>query len=144
MTKKKKTDYLEQLKRVQADFENYKKRVEREHSTHKERANAELVGKLLECMDNLERALESAKKHKDEEKLMEGVELTYKHMKDILEKEGLEEIEAVNKQFDANEHDAMMTVPGKKDDIVAEELQKGYKFKDIIIRHSKVAVSKKE
>lgn len=139
-----KEDYLEQLKRVQADFENYRKRIEKERAGHRDRANAELAGKLLECLDNLERALESAEKHQDVDRIIEGVKLTYTHLRSVLAKEGLEEIHAKGEHFDPHKHDAMLTVPGKTDGFVAEELQKGYMFKDKVLRHSKVSVTKME
>ncbi len=128
------------LKKVQADFENYKKRVEKEQKDFIESASKELVKKILPILDSFELALNN----KDDKELHKGVELIYAQLISTLENEGLTPINALNKEFDPYLHEALMQEKSKKpENTVTEELQKGYLFKEKVIRSTKVKVAKK-
>ena len=139
-------DYINHIKRAQADFENYKKRTEKERQYASQKELEKLVSDLLPIIDNLDRALAASKKNHDLESLISGIEMTQKNLCSILEKEGLKEIECLEKEFEPNLHEAMMTIESKdhKDNTVCEELEKGYIFKDKLIRPAKVKVTKNE
>jgi|Deesub1362A_J573_1020465.scaffolds.fasta_scaffold00131_74 molecular chaperone GrpE len=144
-TEKAAEDYLTKLKYLQAEFENYKKMADREREKIIQYANEELIIKLLDVYENLERALESGKKSNNKEALMKGVEITYNQLKDILEREGLKPIKTVGEKFDPFKHEAVMK-ENKEDceeDIILEEFQRGYMLKDKVIRYSKVKVCKR-
>ncbi len=139
-------DYVNHIKRSQADFENYKKRVEKDRECASQRELEKLVLNLLPILDNLERALAASKKNHDIEALICGIEMTQKSLCSILEKEGLEKIDCDGAEFDPNLHEAMMIIESKdhEDNVVCEELEKGYTFKNKLIRASKVKVVKNE
>lgn len=130
--------------RIQAEFQNYKRRTEKEKSEIYKYANEKIVVELLVVMDNLDRALESISHNvEDHQNVLNGVEMIKKSFEDLLEKEGVKVIEAVNQPFDPNLHHAVMTE--EKDDcdadIVIEEFQKGYKLNDKVVRPAMVKVS---
>jgi len=141
-------DELEEAKdkylRALADFDNYRKRVAREKEQYIKCANEELIGNLLEVVDNLERALEASSKNTDYEALARGVELTLQNLKDVLSGEGLCHIECLGLPFDPNFHEAVMALEkeGAEAETVIDETQKGYTLKGKVIRPSKVVVSK--
>jgi Molecular chaperone GrpE (heat shock protein) len=98
-------------------------------------------------LDNLERALDSAKESSSHEAIAKGVEMVVRQFKDVLNKLGVEEIEALGKSFDPELHEAVMRAEceeGVEDNTVVEVLQKGYKYKDRVIRHSMVKVAVKQ
>jgi len=134
----------EQLLRVAAEFDNYKKRSEREKSNVAVTANIEFIKNILPIVDDLERSLEASEKNKDFETLLKGIELVHKNFLKILENLGVKPIKSVGEKFDPEKHDALMQmeVKGQKPDIVVDEHLKGYEFKDRVIRHAKVIVSK--
>ena len=127
--------------RTQADFMNYKKRVEKEKSELTVFANEKIVTEMLTIVDNFERALQSEKEN-SETAFYKGVELILKQLMDTLYKFGLEEIDALNQDFDPNFHHAVIQEEADEPDKVIEVLQKGYKLKDKVIRPSMVKVSK--
>lgn len=138
-------EYLADLKRLKAEFENYKKRIDRERLGFVNLATAGLVKQLLPILDDFERALASAKEEKAQ-KLLEGLNLIYSHFKEVLEKTGLREIEALGKEFDPNLHEAVLQVYVEKehdDGQVVEVLRKGYVLGDQVLRHAMVKVAKK-
>ncbi len=134
----------DRLLRLAAEFDNYRKRTAREFAYLVKNANERLILELLETLDNFQRALDSAKTKSDYENFHKGVELIYTHMKDLLSKEGLKEIEALGKPFDPNFHEAVTQAESDKydDGIVMEEIGKGYLLNDRLLRASKVVVSK--
>ena len=136
--------YFRQMQRIQADFENYKKKIEKEREEIRKYATEKLVTKLLDAIDNFERALNSPTKNV--ESLRHGIQLSFNQLRDVLQKEGLREMKVVGEKFNPEKHEAIMCVNSEEhgEDTVAEEVQKGYMFKDKIIRHSKVKVVKKE
>jgi len=136
----------DRLLRLAAEFDNYRKRTNKEFSYLVKNANEKLILQLLDTLDNFQRALDSAKTSSDYENFHKGVELIYTHMKDILAKEGLKEIDAVGKPFDPNFHEAVTQVASDEYDegIVIEEISKGYLLNDRLLRASKVVVSKRK
>lgn len=127
-----------------AEFDNYRKRVTREREQLTKCANEELIKRLLEVIDNIERALRSAQETQDLKGFIKGIELIDQHMKDILTKEGLCPIECIGTDFDPNYHEAVMALEkeGVASEKVVEEVQKGYMIDGRVIRPSKVIVSK--
>ena len=130
--------------RAIADFDNYRKRVARENEERTRCATEDLILRLLEVIDNMERAFDAAEGTKDWEGLKKGLELTYGHLKDILAKEGLCPIKCIGERFDPNLHEAVraMEKEGAESENVIEEVQKGYTLGGKVIRPSKVVVSK--
>ena len=142
--KKEKVELTDRLLRSVAEFENYKKRIERDFAEITIRTNADLVKDILPILDDFERSLDPAHKTGSSKKFKEGIELIFRNLCSKLQERGLEPIEAIGEKFDPEKHDALMLVESKDhpENIVLEEHSKGYKFKDQIIRHSKVIVSK--
>ena len=134
----------DRLLRLAAEYDNYRKRTAREFEAICQNANENLILKLLDTLDNFERALDSAKNSNDYESFHKGVELIYTHLKKLLEKEGLKEIEAVGKPFDPNFHEAVTQCESEEHEegIVTDEMCKGYMLNEKLLRPSKVVVSK--
>ena len=132
---------LANWQRCQADFVNYKQRAEQEKRETVDFANSALVSKLLPIMDDLERAFASIPADLDDSSWTEGIKLIYNKLKTTLEAEGITEIEAKGKPFDPRLHEAVMQQEGE-DGVVIEETQRGYKFKEKVIRPSLVIVGK--
>ncbi|MEA1871947.1 MAG: nucleotide exchange factor GrpE [Chloroflexota bacterium] len=139
--KEKAEKYLANWQRCQADFVNYKQRAEQEKREIIEFANSTLICNLLPIMDDLERALASAPAELNEPNWTEGIRLIYNKFKATLEAQGLTEIEAEGEPFDPHLHEAVMQQEGEEGMII-EEIQKGYKFKEKVIRPSLVIVGK--
>ncbi len=130
--------------RALADFDNYRKRVARENEERTRCANEDIIGRLLEVVDNMERAFEASAEARDFEGLRKGIELTYLNLKEVLTKEGLCPIKCLGEKFDPNYHEAIMALDkeGAQPERVIEEVQKGYTLNGRVIRPSKVVVSK--
>ena len=128
-----------------ADFQNYSKRKDNELQEMKKYAAEDLIIRILDNVDNLERAIEASKGNKDFDSLIQGVEMTLKGIGEVLHAEGLEEIEAEGKEYDPYEHQAMMVenVEEKADNAVLDIFKKGYKLKGKVIRPVMVKVNKK-
>ena len=139
-----KNEYLLLAQRVQADFENYKKRNRSAILDACQSATADTTALFIPVLDNIERALDSFKPETSADVLFKGVDLVAKQFKDVLKQLDICEIEALHKEFDPNLHDAIFKVEAGQDEaknIIVEVLQKGYKCKDKVIRHSLVKVS---
>jgi molecular chaperone GrpE len=133
-------EYLNDLKRVAAEFENYRKRVLRDQESLVARAHERLVKELLPVLDDLERALAAAEEH-EEAKLEEGVRLVHRELQAALDREGLAEIET-NGHFDPHVHEALLSQPSEAEEgSVLEVLQKGYKLGDRVLRPARVVVA---
>ncbi len=134
----------DKLLRLAAEFENYKKRIGREQSTLLKYAEENLLKQLLPSLDNLGRAIEQGEKAGNVTDLLEGVKMTYKGLLATLEKFDLQAIDSVNQPFDPNFHEALAA--DKSDDVaenhVLLEYEKGYMYKDRLLRAAKVVVSK--
>ncbi|MGH9178019.1 MAG: nucleotide exchange factor GrpE, partial [Acidimicrobiales bacterium] len=124
-------EYLDSLRRLQADFENYKKRIARQQVEAKERAAEELVVKLLPVLDTFDLALAHAE---------QGVEPIYRSLMDVLGPAGLERIEPIGQPFDPNEHDAVLHEDGDADPEVIEVMRAGYRWKGRVLRPAMVKV----
>ncbi len=143
-----KTDELHALNdkylRLAAEFDNYKRRVQRDQQDTIRFANEKLFKDLLPTLDNLERALQSGREQALIQGLLEGVDLTYKHFLDTLQKMGIKQVTSVGESFDPAKHQAVgqvesITVP---ENVVVEEYQKGYFLHDRILRPAMVTVAK--
>ena len=143
--KHKKEDYLEDLQRLQAEFDNYRKRVAKEKLLLKQYVVEEILSELLPVLDNFSRALESFKENEElPEVFVEGVEMIYNQLIGVFKKYGVEEIKSVGNKFDPNIHEAVGMEESDDDGIVLKELQKGYRIGEKVIRPSSVIVSKKK
>ena len=129
----KEKEYLEQLQRLQAEFDNYRKRTEKERLEILRNANEDLIKSLLTILDNFELAL----KHNNDS----GVKMIYSELISILEREGLKTIKTEGK-FDPKTHEVLIQEAGKEDEKILEEIQKGYTLNNKVIRASKVRISK--
>jgi molecular chaperone GrpE len=133
-------EYLNDLKRVAAEFENYRKRAARDQAGFAERANERLVKDLLPVLDDLGRALQAAEQH-EEAKLEEGVRLVHRQLAELLRKEGLAEIETDGK-FDPHVHEALLTQPSEAPEgTVIDVVQKGYRLGERVLRPARVVVA---
>jgi len=139
--KEKAEKYLANWQRSQADFANYKKRSEQEKEEIIGFANSVLLCNLLPIIDDLERAFASVPAELDESHWTEGIRLIYNKLKATLEAQGLTEIKAQGEPFDPRLHQAVMQEEGEEG-VVLRETQKGYKFKERVLRPSLVIVGK--
>ena len=130
--------------RLSAEFDNYRKRTEKDFIDNIQSASKELIIDLLPVIDDLERALEHAEKNGDQKTLLDGVNLVYKNFVNTLKKRGLEVMDVVGKEFNPDEHDALIQVESDKFESghVVEQHVKGYTLNDKVIRHAQVLVSK--
>ena len=132
-------NHLEMLQRLKAEFENYKKRVTREKLELSTLFKSQLVGNLLPIIDDFERMFENSSEKND------VIKLIYNKFLSVLKEEGLELIESVDKEFDPEFHEAIMIETGDDDDCnnkILAEIQKGYIFKEKLLRPAKVNVYK--
>ena len=133
-------EYLADLKRVAAEFDNFRKRIARDQEAQSARAHEKLVKELLPVLDDLERALVAAEEH-EEAKLEEGVRLVHRELRSALGKEGLVEIET-DGVFDPHVHEALLSQPSDAEEgAVIEVVQKGYKLGDKVLRPARVVVA---
>ena len=137
-------EYLETLRRVQAEFENYRKRVIKEQTALVDRATEGLVEQLLPVLDSFELALKNLDSagSDDIESVRKGVELVYAELLGVLEKAGLSRIEAEGKPFDPNVHEAVMQEDGDGEPVVTDVLRTGYTLKGRVLRPAMVKVTR--
>jgi molecular chaperone GrpE len=133
-------DLLDTSRRLQADFENYRKRVLREQTALVERATEGLIEQLLPVLDSFE--LASASLDGADEQLRKGIQLAYAELIGVLERAGLERIEANGAAFDPNEHEAVMQDDGDGDPHVGDVLRTGWKLKGRVLRPAMVKVTR--
>ena len=133
----------DRLKRQMAEFDNFRKRTEKEKAAMYEIGAKDIIEKILPVLDNFERGLAAVPEDEKGSSFAEGIEKIYKQFVKTLEDAGVESIEAVGKQFDPNLHNAVMHVEDEKygDNEIAMELQKGYKYRGSVVRHSMVQVA---
>jgi len=149
--KKKKKDKWEEkveeledrVKRQMAEFDNFRKRTEKEKSHMYEIGARDVIEKILPVVDNFERGLATVPEEEKSNPVIEGMDKIYKQLITTLTDLGVAPIEAVGREFDPNFHNAVMHVEDEElgENIVAEEFQKGYMYKDSVIRHSMVKVA---
>jgi molecular chaperone GrpE len=131
---------FDRLQRLAAEFDNFRKRNAREQAAFAERANERLVKELIPILDDLGRALEAAADH-EEAKLEDGVRLVHRALADLLQKQGLTEIETDGK-FDPHLHEALLSQPSDAEEgAVIEVVQKGYKLGDKVLRPARVVIA---
>ncbi len=137
-------EYKDRLVRLMADFENYKRRANLEKEEIIKCASGNLIVKLLSVLDSLELALGADQNKDDVDPIYKGIKMIYNQFRDILEKEGVKEIDALNKPFDPYLHESVMMEETNEfpNNIVIEEFQKGYMLGTKVIRYSKVKVAK--
>ena len=133
----------DRVMRQMAEFENFRKRTEKEKSTMYEMGARDMIEKILPIVDNFERGLASIPEDAKGTPFAEGMEKIYKQFQKTLEDAGVKVIEAVGKEFDPNLHNAVMHVEDESlgENVVAEELLKGYTYRDSVVRHSMVKVA---
>ena len=144
--KDKKDEKIEELedrvKRQMAEFENFRRRTEAEKAAMYGMGAKAVIEKVLPVIDNFERGLQAIPAEESESPVAQGMSMIYKQLLTELEGLGVKPIEAVGKEFDANFHNAVMQVESEEYEsgVVAQELQKGYTYRDSVVRHSMVAV----
>ena len=151
LKKKKKKDKMEEkieeledrVKRQMAEFDNFRKRTEKEKSHMYEVGARDVIEKILPVVDNFERGLASVPEDQKENPVIVGMDKIYSQLMTTLTDLGVEPIAAVGGEFDPNYHNAVMHVEDEElgENVVAEEFQKGYMYKDTVIRHSMVKVA---
>lgn len=138
-------EYLARLQRLQADFDNFRRRSQKEREELADLVTETVICKFLPIIDNLERAINTAKNTAGEEQqFVVGIEMILRQLEDVLNKLNVTAINAVGELFDPQKHEAIMQVAdnGKADDTIIEEFQKGYQLKQRVIRPSMVKVVK--
>ena len=136
-------ELTDRVKRQMAEFDNFRKRTEKEKSTMYEMGAKDIIERMLPVIDNFERGLASIPESEKNTAFAEGMEKIYKQFQKVLEDAGVKAIEAAGQPFDPNFHNAVMHVEDENfgENIVAEELQKGYMYRDSVVRHSMVKVA---
>ena len=136
-------ELTDRLTRQMAEFDNFRKRTEKEKSTMYEMGAKDIIERMLPVVDNFERGLASIPESEKNTAFAEGMEKIYKQFQKVLEDAGVKAIEAAGQPFDPNFHNAVMHVEDESlgENIVAEELQKGYMYRDSVVRHSMVKVA---
>ena len=133
-------EYLDSLRRTQADFQNFKRRNQTARADGYEDGVREAIAAMLPSIDNLERALDAADKAGVNDGLTDGVRMTLTTLLDGLKRFGFEEVPSLGEQFDPEKHNAVMREAGDEPGKILEVFQKGYRVKDKIIRYAMVKV----
>lgn len=133
----------DKVKRQLAEFENFRNRTEKEKQAMFETGAKSVIEKILPVVDNFERGLATVPEDKKEDPFVDGMNRIYRQLLTELENMGVKPIEAVGQEFDPNLHNAVMQVESEEYEsgVVAQELQKGYTYRDNVVRHSMVAVT---
>ena len=145
--KDKKDEQIEELtdkvKRQMAEFDNFRKRTEKEKSQMYDMGAKTIVEKILPVIDNFERGLAAVPEDNKEDAFVVGMDKIYRQMLTVLEEAGVKPIEAVGQEFNPNFHNAVMHVEDEEagENIIVEEFQKGYLYRDTVVRHSMVKVA---
>ena len=136
-------ELTDRLTRQMAEFDNFRKRTEKEKSQMYEIGAKDIIDKILPVVDNFERGLDGVKEEEKNDPFIQGMEMVYKQLMTTLEGVGVKPIEAVGKEFNPYFHNAVMHVEDENfgENIVAEEFQKGYMYRDSVVRHSMVKVA---
>lgn len=133
-------ELTDRLQRTMAEFDNFRKRTEKEKASMYVIGAKEIIEKMLPVVDNFERGLANAP---EDDAFAEGIQMIYKQLMTTFDEMGVKVIETVGQQFDPNLHNAVMHVddPEQEDNVIVEEFQKGYTYKDFVVRHSMVKVA---
>ncbi len=140
---KKIEDLTDRLQRSMAEFDNYRKRTEKEKSAMFEIGAKDIVERILPVVDNFERGLAAISEEERNAPFADGMEKIYKQLMKTLEEAGVKPIEAVGMPFDPNFHNAVMHIEDESlgENVISQELQKGYTYRDSVVRHSMVQVA---
>ena len=135
-------DLTDKLTRQMAEFDNFRKRTEKEKTQMFETGAKSVIEKILPVIDNFERGLSAVPEDAKEDAFVQGMDMVYKQLLNELDAIGVKAIEAVGNEFDPEYHNAVMQVESEEYEsgVVAQELQKGYMYRDTVVRHSMVAV----
>lgn len=145
--KDKKDEQIEELndrlRRTMAEFDNFRKRTEKEKSAMYEIGAKSIVERILPVIDNFERGLSAPPADESAKAFVDGMDMIYKQLLKTLEESGVKAIEAVGQEFDPNFHNAVMHVEDESvgENVIVEEFQKGYLYRDSVVRHSMVKVA---
>lgn len=136
-------ELTDRLQRTMAEFDNYRKRTEKEKSAMFEIGAKDIVERILPIVDNFERGLSAISEEEKSAPFADGMDKIYKQLMKTLEEAGVKPIEAVGKPFDPNFHNAVMHVEDESlgENVISQELQKGYTYRDTVVRHSMVQVA---
>ena len=136
-------DKEDRLKRLMAEFDNFRKRTDKEKSAMYEIGAKDIIEKLLPVVDNFERGFTTVAEEDKEDAFVTGMEMVYKQMMTMLESAGVKPIEAVGCEFNPDLHNAVMHIEDETigDNIIVEEFQKGYTYRDSVVRYSMVKVA---
>jgi molecular chaperone GrpE len=135
----------DQKLRIAAEFDNFRRRSVTEKSNWIKNANERLLLEICDIRDNFERGLEAGKNEKNGESYKKGIELIFQQLENLLKKEGVQKIEAINQEFDPQYHEALAHIPSEEEEnTIVAVIQNGYKLNDKIIRAARVAVSNGE
>jgi molecular chaperone GrpE len=136
--------YLDDLRRLQADFDNYRKRTLREQTARAASASQALVARLLPVLDNFELAVSAAEQSRDFDRMLKGVEMVFGELREVLEGEGLVKIEAEGKPFDPERHEAVIAVEQEDTEpgMVVDIVRTGYELRGKVLRPAMVKVAK--
>ena len=136
-------ELTDRLTRQMAEFDNFRKRTEKEKSAMYEIGAKDIIEKILPVVDNFERGLGAVTEEQKEDSFVSGMEMIYKQIMTTLDSVGVKAIEAVGNEFDPDFHNAVMHVEDEEvgENIVVEEFQKGYTYRDTVVRHSMVKVA---
>lgn len=136
-------ELTDKLTRQMAEFDNYRKRTEKEKASMYEIGAKSIIEKLLPVVDNFERGLAAIPEEQREESFVTGMEMIYKQIMTMFESVGVQTIEAVGQEFNPDFHNAVMHVEDENvgDNIIVEEFQKGYMYRDTVVRYSMVKVA---
>jgi len=135
-------ELTDRLMRTMAEFDNYRKRTEKEKSAMYDMGIKNVIEKMLPIVDNFERGLGTITEKEKDSAFAQGIELIYRQLMTSLDEIGLKPIDAVGKEFDPNLHNAVMHGEDESlgENIVSDEFQKGYMYRDMVVRHSMVKV----
>lgn len=136
-------ELTDRLTRQMAEFDNFRKRTDKEKSQMYEIGAKDIINKILPVVDNFERGLAAVPEEEKKNPILEGMEKVYKQLMTTLEEIGVKPIEAVGQEFNPDFHNAVMHVEDEElgENIIAEEFQKGYTYRDSVVRHSMVKVA---
>lgn len=135
--------YLDDLQRLQAEFDNYRKRTLKEQTRLLEHASVGIVAQLLQVLDHFQLAVAAAEETRDFDSMLKGVQMVYGELKEVLRAAGLESIDAKGRRFDPRLHEAALQVEGDGSgvEVVSEVLRDGYTFKQMVLRPAMVKVT---
>jgi len=145
LTDREAREYLDYLGRLKREFKSYKQRILREKETLKGSATEELIKEFLPILDDFELAIDSAKKSKNFSRFAEGVKMIFNRMREVLKKQGVKPIKAKGEEFNPHLHEAMGMIDSQKypDNLIVDEMRRGYILNDKVLRPAVVKVNKR-